>query len=86
MVKKEKLIYRGFDVLDLTRNSNFEECCFLLLHDHLPNKAEFEQFTSMLKDARVIPEQMAKKYEKLEKECSPYGCVTGVCCSTCRIL
>ena len=25
--EKGKLIYRGFDVLDLTKNSNFEECC-----------------------------------------------------------
>ena len=28
--KKGKLIYRGFDVLDLTKNSNFEETCSVL--------------------------------------------------------
>ena len=47
--EKGKLIYRGFDVLDLTKNSNFEECCFLLLHDHLPNKTEFDEFVSKLR-------------------------------------
>jgi len=31
--QKGKLIYRGYDILDLTKNSNFEETCFLLLHD-----------------------------------------------------
>jgi len=27
--QKGKLIYRGYDILDLTKNSNFEETCFL---------------------------------------------------------
>jgi len=39
--QKGKLIYRGYDILDLTKNSNFEETCFLLLHDELPTKNEY---------------------------------------------
>ena len=69
--EKGKLIYRGFDVLDLTKNSNFEECCFLLLHDHLPNKTEFEEFVSKLKEARVIPEQMQKNMRNWRKNAHP---------------
>ena len=69
--EKGKLIYRGFDVLDLTKNSNFEECCFLLLHDHLPNKVEFEEFTTKLKEARVIPEQMQKNMKNWRKNAHP---------------
>jgi len=69
--EKGKLIYRGFDVLDLTKNSNFEECCFLLLHDHLPNKIEFSEFTSKLKDARAIPEQMQKNMKNWRKNAHP---------------
>ena len=69
--EKGKLIYRGFDVLDLTKNSNFEECCFLLLHDHLPNKTEFEEFVLMLKDARAIPEQMQKNMRNWRKNAHP---------------
>ncbi len=65
--EKGKLIYRGFDVLDLTKNSNFEECCFLLLHDHLPNKIEFDEFTRKLKEARKIPEQMQKNMRNWRK-------------------
>ena len=68
---KGKLIYRGFDVLDLTKNSNFEECCFLLLHDHLPNKIEFDEFVSRLKDARSIPEQMQKNMKNWRKNAHP---------------
>jgi citrate synthase len=69
--EKGKLIYRGFDVLDLTKNSNFEECCFLLLHDHLPNKIEFEEFVSNLKEARTIPEQMQKNMRNWRKNAHP---------------
>ena len=69
--EKGKLIYRGFDVLDLTKNSNFEECCFLLLHDHLPNKTEFDEFVSNLKEARMIPEQMQKNMRNWRKNAHP---------------
>ena len=69
--EKGKLIYRGFDVLDLTKNSNFEECCFLLLHDHLPNQTEFAEFVSKLKDARKIPEQMQKNMRNWRKNAHP---------------
>jgi len=69
--EKGKLIYRGFDVLDLTKNSNFEECCFLLLHDHLPNKKEFDEFSSRLKEAREIPEQMQKNMKNWRKNAHP---------------
>ena len=69
--EKGKLIYRGFDVLDLTKNSNFEECCFLLLHDHLPNRIEFDEFTIKLKKARMIPEQMQKNMRNWRKNAHP---------------
>ena len=69
--EKGKLIYRGFDVLDLTKNSNFEECCFLLLYDHLPNQTEFAEFVSKLKDARKIPEQMQKNMRNWRKNAHP---------------
>ena len=52
--KKGKLIYRGFDVLDLTKNSNFEETCYLLLHDYLPTRKEFEEFKKNLRDSRQM--------------------------------
>ena len=66
-----KLIYRGFDVLDLTKNSNFEETCFLLLHDHLPNQKEFDEFKVKLRDSRQIPEQMQKNMKNWRKEAEP---------------
>ena len=68
---KGKLIYRGFDVLDLTKNSNFEETCFLLLYDHLPNQKEFDEFKVKLRDSRQIPEQMQKNMKNWRKDAEP---------------
>ena len=33
--EKGKLIYRGYDIIDLTKYSSFEETAYLLLHDEL---------------------------------------------------
>jgi citrate synthase len=49
-----KLIYRGYDILDLVSHSTFEETCFLLLFGDLPTKSELLQFTSRLKETRIL--------------------------------
>ncbi len=51
---KGKLIYRGYDILDLTKNSNFEETAYLLLYDSLPNKHQLNEFTAKLVDATCL--------------------------------
>jgi len=66
-----KLIYRGYDILDLTKNSNFEEICYLLLHDELPNKSEYGDFTSKLKEASYIPKQMQINMGNWRKDADP---------------
>ena len=69
--KKGKLIYRGYDILDLTKNSNFEETCFLLLHDKLPTKNEFDDFKNELVNARAIPKQMQTNMGNWRKDADP---------------
>ena len=69
--EKGKLIYRGFDILDLTKNSNFEETCFLLLHDHLPKQKEFDEFKKNLRDSRPIAVQMQKNMKNWRKSAEP---------------
>ena len=69
--QKGKLIYRGYDILDLTKNSNFEETCFLLLHDKLPTKNEFDDFKNELVNARTIPKQMQTNMGNWRKDADP---------------
>ena len=41
--EKGKLIYRGYDILELTENSTFEETAYLLLYDSLPTKSQLDE-------------------------------------------
>ena len=68
---KGKLIYRGFDILDLTKNSTFEETAYLLLYDKLPTKQQLDEFNAKLIDARYIPKQMQKNMGNWRKDADP---------------
>ena len=69
--EKGRLIYRGYDILDLTENSTFEETAYLLLYDKLPNKPQLDEFNSKLIEARYIPKQMQKNMGNWRKDADP---------------
>ena len=69
--EKGKLIYRGYDILDLTKNSTFEETAYLLLYDSLPTKQQLEEFNTKLAEARYIPKQMQKNMGNWRKDADP---------------
>lgn len=66
-----KLIYRGYNILDLTENSSYEETAYLLLHDKLPSMKEMSEFRSMISNARLIPKQMQKNMGNWRKDADP---------------
>lgn len=66
-----KLIYRGYNILDLTENSTYEETAYLLLHDNLPSMKELRRFKSMISEARFIPKQMQKNMGNWRKDADP---------------
>ncbi len=69
--EKGKLIYRGYDILDLTKNSNFEEVCYLLLHDELPSKGQYVEFKNQLIEARPIVKQIQSNMGNWRKDADP---------------
>jgi citrate synthase len=69
--EKGRLIYRGYDILDLTENSTFEETAYLLLYDKLPTIPQLEEFNSKLVEARFIPKQMQKNMGNWRKDADP---------------
>jgi citrate synthase len=69
--EKGKLIYRGFDILDLTKNSTFEETAYLLLYDNLPTKPQLNEFSTKMNEARYIPKQMQKNMANWRKDADP---------------
>ncbi|MCY4490144.1 MAG: citrate synthase [Thaumarchaeota archaeon] len=69
--KRGKLIYRGYDILDLTKNSTFEETAYLLLYDGLPTKEQLVEFKRKLVEARFIPKQMQINMGNWRKDADP---------------
>ena len=68
---KGKLIYRGYDILDLTKNSSFEETAYLLLHDELPSIRQFDEFKQKLLAARAIPRRIQENMGNWRKDADP---------------
>ena len=68
---KGKLIYRGYDILDLAKKSSFEETAYLLLHDDLPSKREFDEFKYKLISARTVPRRMQENMGNWRKDADP---------------
>ncbi|HJU13136.1 MAG TPA: citrate/2-methylcitrate synthase [Candidatus Nitrosotalea sp.] len=66
-----KLIYRGYDILDLVKKSNFEETACLLLNDDLPTAKVLSDFSAKLIEARNIPESVEKNLKNLPKTANP---------------
>ncbi len=69
--EKGKLIYRGYDILELTKRSSFEETAYLLLHDALPTKDQLLEFKSKLNDARWITKRMQINMGNWRKDADP---------------
>lgn len=61
-----RLIYRGIDVYDFVNGYTkenrfgFEECIYLLLTGHLPNKDELTNLTNFIDDNRKLPDGFAE--------------------------
>ena len=62
-----KLIYRGFDILDLAYHSTFEETVFLLLFGELPSETQLKDFKRRLQEARGLPEPLIRNLKNRPK-------------------
>lgn len=54
--QKGELIYAGYDIDTLAENATFEEVCFLLWNDRLPNQQELNSLNEQLRSERELPE------------------------------
>jgi len=65
------LHYRGYDILDLAHNCEFEEVAHLLLYGKLPNREELGAYKSRLRQLRGLPESLRTALEQLPKTAHP---------------
>ena len=66
-----KLIYRGYDILDLVKKSTYEETACMLLNDDLPTKTVLSDFNSKLIASREVPEGLEKNLTNMPKTANP---------------
>jgi citrate synthase len=66
-----KLIYRGYDILDLVNHSTFEETAYLLLFGELPDKTELDEFSYKLKQSRNLPHSLIANLENSPNTARP---------------
>jgi 2-methylcitrate synthase len=65
------LHYRGYDILDVAGNSEFEEIAYLLVHGKLPNAAELKGYKAKLKSLRGLPHAVKAALEALPAGAHP---------------
>jgi len=80
------LHYRGYDILDIATECEFEEIAHLLVHEKLPNRAELAAYTIKLKGLRALPAAVAAVLEQLPAASHPMDVLrTGVSALGCSI-
>lgn len=78
------LHYRGYDILDLAENCEFEEVAHLLIHGTLPTRAELSAYKAQLKSMRGIPAVVKEALELLPAATHPMDVLrTGVSMMGC---
>jgi 2-methylcitrate synthase len=78
------LHYRGYDILDIATQSEFEEIAYLLVHEKLPNRAELAAYKKKLKGLRVLPAAVTTVLEQLPAASHPMDVLrTGVSALGC---
>jgi citrate synthase len=66
-----KLIYRGYNIHELARNSTFEETCYLLLKGDLPNKSQLDEFSAELSARRPMAPELTAFLQTLPQDVGP---------------
>jgi 2-methylcitrate synthase len=78
------LHYRGYDILEIADDCEFEEIAHLLVHEKLPDRAELATYKAKLRKLRGLPEAVKKALEQLPATSHPMDVMrTGVSALGC---
>ncbi|MGH8692695.1 MAG: citrate/2-methylcitrate synthase, partial [Burkholderiales bacterium] len=78
------LHYRGYDILDVADQCEFEEIAYLLVHEKLPTMAELASYKTRLKSLRGLPANVKTALETLPNTSHPMDVMrTGVSVMGC---
>ena len=72
------LLYRGYNIAELAEQSDFMECCYLLMKGELPNKAQKEKFVRDITNHTMVHEQLSQFYRGFRRDAHPMAVCCGV--------
>jgi citrate synthase len=73
--QKGELIYAGYNIDTLAENATFEEVCFLLWNDRLPNQSELDELKKELIGQRELPAPVLEYIKSTNKKAEPMAVV-----------
>ena len=73
------LHYRGYDILDIADQCEFEEIAYLLIHGKLPNTAELTNYKAKLLQQRGLPAVVRNVLEQLPAGAHPMDVMRTGC-------
>jgi 2-methylcitrate synthase len=78
------LHYRGYDILEIANECEFEEIAYLLVHEKLPNRPELAAYKTKLKKLRGLAPAVKRILEQLPATAHPMDVMrTGVSALGC---
>ena len=75
---KGTLLYRGYEIEKLSEKSSFLEVAYLLIRGELPNKDQFDEFSSAIKNHTMVHEQIRSFYNGFRRGSHPMAMMLGV--------
>ena len=73
------LNYRGYDILDIAEQCEFEEIAYLLIHGTLPSAAQLANYKSKLKSLRGLPQAVKSVLEAIPAAAHPMDVMRTGC-------
>jgi 2-methylcitrate synthase len=75
------LHYRGYDILDIAEQCEFEEIAHLIIHEKLPTQDELDAYKARLKALRDLPHEVKTVLEQLPSRTHPMDVLRTGCSS-----
>jgi len=72
------LLYRGYPIEQLAKESNFLEVCYLLLYGELPTSSQLEQFEHTITFHTMVHEQISFLFRGFRRDAHPMAVMVGV--------
>jgi len=73
------LHYRGYDILDIAEQCEFEEIAHLLVHEKLPTRAELAAYKKKLRGLRGLPAAVRNALEQIPASAHPMDVLRTGC-------